>query len=114
MNRFQGSDALKLRAQCAQFICSSGRDKICTVWDLKSQKAKRTVPVYEVNKENCMNKIECLCAPREESCSFMSVCVFLQAVEGVVLLPTSEDFSEIGVKNKDLHFITAGSKGFSF
>ncbi|CAB1342388.1 unnamed protein product [Coregonus sp. 'balchen'] len=25
----------------------SGRDKICTVWDLKSRTAKRTVPVYE-------------------------------------------------------------------
>ncbi|KAE8283138.1 Transducin beta-like protein 3 [Larimichthys crocea] len=61
-------------------MVSSGRDKICTVWDLKSQKAKRTVPVYE-------------------------------AVEGVVLLPENEDFSQIGVKSKDLHFITAGSKG---
>lgn len=30
------------------FNCSSGRDKICTVWDLKQQKAKRTIPVYEV------------------------------------------------------------------
>lgn len=29
--------------------CSSGRDKICTVWDLKTRKAKRTVPVYEVS-----------------------------------------------------------------
>ncbi|XP_015242994.1 PREDICTED: transducin beta-like protein 3 [Cyprinodon variegatus] len=28
-------------------MVSSGRDKICTVWDLKSQQAKRTVPVYE-------------------------------------------------------------------
>ncbi|KAM6965774.1 transducin beta-like protein 3 [Tautogolabrus adspersus] len=61
-------------------MVSSGRDKICTVWDLKTKKAKRTVPVYE-------------------------------AVEGVVLLPENEDFSEIGVKNNDLHFITAGSKG---
>lgn len=61
-------------------MISSGRDKICTVWDLKSQKVKRTVPVYE-------------------------------AVEGVVLLPEKDDFSEIGVKNKGLHFITAGSKG---
>lgn len=61
-------------------MVSSGRDKICTVWDLKAQKAKRTVPVYE-------------------------------AVEGVVLLPKNEDLSEIGVKSKDLHFITAGSKG---
>lgn len=32
-------------------LCSSGRDKICTVWDLKSQQAKRTVPVYEVRCE---------------------------------------------------------------
>ncbi|XP_037333317.2 transducin beta-like protein 3 [Pungitius pungitius] len=61
-------------------MVSSGRDKICTVWDLKTQKATRTVPVYE-------------------------------AVEGVVLLPDDEDLSEIGVKSKDLHFITAGSKG---
>ena len=30
------------------FVCSSGRDKICTVWDLETRKAKRTVPVYEV------------------------------------------------------------------
>uniref|UniRef100_A0A672Z224 U3 small nucleolar RNA-associated protein 13 C-terminal domain-containing protein n=1 Tax=Sphaeramia orbicularis TaxID=375764 RepID=A0A672Z224_9TELE len=34
-----------------------------------------------------------------------------EAVEGVVLLPESKDFSEIEVKSKDLHFITAGSKG---
>ncbi|XP_059204827.1 transducin beta-like protein 3 [Centropristis striata] len=61
-------------------MVSSGRDKICTVWDLKTQKAKRTVPVYE-------------------------------AVEGVVVLPEDEDLSQIGVKSKDLHFITAGSKG---
>ncbi|XP_072299505.1 transducin beta-like protein 3 [Eucyclogobius newberryi] len=63
-----------------QTMISSGRDKICTVWDLKTQKVKRTVPVYE-------------------------------AVEGVVLLPEEDDFSEIGVKNKGLHFVTAGSKG---
>ncbi|XP_029014911.1 transducin beta-like protein 3 [Betta splendens] len=61
-------------------VISSGRDKICTVWDLKTRKAKRTVPVYE-------------------------------AVEGVVLLPENKDFSQIGVKSKELHFITAGSKG---
>uniref|UniRef100_A0A672Z3B4 U3 small nucleolar RNA-associated protein 13 C-terminal domain-containing protein n=1 Tax=Sphaeramia orbicularis TaxID=375764 RepID=A0A672Z3B4_9TELE len=61
-------------------MVSSGRDKICTVWDLQTRKPKRTVPVYE-------------------------------AVEGVVLLPESKDFSEIEVKSKDLHFITAGSKG---
>ncbi|XP_062388240.1 transducin beta-like protein 3 [Sardina pilchardus] len=61
-------------------LVSSGRDKICTVWDLEKKKAKRTVPVYE-------------------------------AVEGVVLLPEGEDCSDIGVKNKGLHFITAGSKG---
>uniref|UniRef100_A0A7N6BD59 U3 small nucleolar RNA-associated protein 13 C-terminal domain-containing protein n=1 Tax=Anabas testudineus TaxID=64144 RepID=A0A7N6BD59_ANATE len=61
-------------------MISSGRDKICTVWDLKNRKAKRTVPVYE-------------------------------AVEGVVLLPEKKDFSQIGVTSKDLHFITAGSKG---
>lgn len=61
-------------------VVSSGRDKICTVWDLKSRTAKRTVPVYE-------------------------------SVEGVVLLPENKDFSCIGVQNKELHFITAGSKG---
>lgn len=61
-------------------MVSSGRDKICTVWDLKDRQAKRTVPVYE-------------------------------AVEGVVLLPENEDLSQIGVKSKDLHFMTAGSKG---
>uniref|UniRef100_A0A672Z389 U3 small nucleolar RNA-associated protein 13 C-terminal domain-containing protein n=1 Tax=Sphaeramia orbicularis TaxID=375764 RepID=A0A672Z389_9TELE len=63
-------------------MVSSGRDKICTVWDLQTRKPKRTVPVYE-------------------------------AVEGVVLLPESKDFSEIEVKSKDLHFITAGSKGLA-
>ncbi|XP_012727820.2 transducin beta-like protein 3 [Fundulus heteroclitus] len=61
-------------------MVSSGRDKICTVWDLKSRQAKRTVPVYE-------------------------------AVEGVVLLPEKTDLSQIGVKSKNLHFVTAGSKG---
>ncbi|XP_030646685.1 transducin beta-like protein 3 [Chanos chanos] len=61
-------------------LISSGRDKVCTVWDLKERKVKRTVPVYE-------------------------------AVEGVVLLPQDEDYSHIGVKSKELHFITAGSKG---
>uniref|UniRef100_A0A3P8WAM9 Transducin beta like 3 n=1 Tax=Cynoglossus semilaevis TaxID=244447 RepID=A0A3P8WAM9_CYNSE len=61
-------------------MVSSGRDKICTVWDLETQTVKRTIPVYE-------------------------------AVEGVVLLPNDQDYSQIGVKSKDLHFITAGSKG---
>ncbi|XP_067089760.1 transducin beta-like protein 3 [Osmerus mordax] len=61
-------------------MVSSGRDKICTVWDLKTRTAKRTVPVYE-------------------------------AVESVVLLSENEDYSHIGVKTKELHFITAGSKG---
>ncbi|KFV15910.1 Transducin beta-like 3, partial [Pterocles gutturalis] len=28
-------------------LVSSGRDKICMVWDLKTRKSKRTVPVYE-------------------------------------------------------------------
>ena len=37
----------------------------------------------------------------------------LQAVEGVVMLPVDEDLSQIGVKSKDMHFITAGSKGLS-
>lgn len=27
---------------------SSGRDKICVVWDLRSHQATRTVPVFEV------------------------------------------------------------------
>uniref|UniRef100_A0A8C8FFQ8 U3 small nucleolar RNA-associated protein 13 C-terminal domain-containing protein n=1 Tax=Oncorhynchus tshawytscha TaxID=74940 RepID=A0A8C8FFQ8_ONCTS len=58
-------------------MVSSGRDKICIVWDLKSRTARRTVPVYE----------------------------------SVVLLPEDEDFSEVGVKTKEIHFITAGSKG---
>ncbi|XP_076852925.1 transducin beta-like protein 3 [Brachyhypopomus gauderio] len=61
-------------------LVSSGRDKICTVWDLKERKEKRTVPVYE-------------------------------AVEGVLILPENEDYSELGIKNKEMHFITAGSKG---
>ncbi|TWW69934.1 transducin beta-like protein 3 [Takifugu flavidus] len=61
-------------------MISSGRDKICTVWDLKQQNAKRAIPVYE-------------------------------AVEGVIFLPENQDFSQIGVKNPKLHFVTAGSKG---
>lgn len=36
------------------FICSSGRDQICTVWDLKTRKATRTVPVYEVRWYNVL------------------------------------------------------------
>lgn len=28
-------------------LLSSGRDKICTVWDLKTETSKRTIPVYE-------------------------------------------------------------------
>lgn len=60
-------------------MVSSGRDKICTVWDLKSRKATRTVPIYE-------------------------------AVEGVVLLPEKTNLSQIGVKNKNLHFVTAGDR----
>ncbi|XP_030067433.1 transducin beta-like protein 3 [Microcaecilia unicolor] len=28
-------------------LLSSGRDKVCTIWDLKTQKPKRTIPVYE-------------------------------------------------------------------
>ncbi|XP_066545260.1 transducin beta-like protein 3 [Amia ocellicauda] len=61
-------------------LISSGRDKICTVWDLKTKTATRTVPVFE-------------------------------AVEAVVLLPQTGDFSKLGVQSKGLHFITAGSKG---
>lgn len=34
-----------------------------------------------------------------------------QAVEGAVVLPENQDFSQIGVKKPKLHFITAGSKG---
>ncbi|XP_051571584.1 transducin beta-like protein 3 [Myxocyprinus asiaticus] len=63
-----------------QTLVSSGRDKICTVWDLKEKTVKRTVPVYE-------------------------------AVEGVVVLPENSEYSKMGVKSDDLHFITAGSKG---
>ncbi|KAK9978161.1 hypothetical protein ABG768_019927 [Culter alburnus] len=63
-----------------QTLVSSGRDKICSVWDLKEKAVKRTVPVYE-------------------------------AVEGVVLLPGTSDYSQMGVKSDGLHFVTAGSKG---
>ncbi|XP_067279298.1 transducin beta-like protein 3 [Pseudorasbora parva] len=63
-----------------QTLVSSGRDKICSVWDLKENVVKRTVPVYE-------------------------------AVEGVVVLPETSDYSQMGVKNEGLHFVTAGSKG---
>uniref|UniRef100_A0A4W3JRL0 Transducin beta like 3 n=1 Tax=Callorhinchus milii TaxID=7868 RepID=A0A4W3JRL0_CALMI len=61
-------------------MISSGRDKICTVWDLTTYKSQKTVPVYET-------------------------------VEAVVLLPADGDFSALGVKGKDHHFITAGNKG---
>ncbi|XP_066497692.1 transducin beta-like protein 3 [Hoplias malabaricus] len=61
-------------------LISSGRDNICTVWDLKEKKTKRTVPVYE-------------------------------SLEGVIVLPGNEDYSELGVKSEELHFITAGTKG---
>lgn len=47
-------------------------------------------------------------------CNSMSVyALFLsrQAVEGAVILPENQDFSQIGVKEPKLHFITAGSKG---
>lgn len=30
-----------------------------------------------------------------------------------MLLPENEDFSQMGVKSKDLHFVTAGSKGWT-
>ena len=33
------------------FIPSSGRDKICIVWDLQSLQATRTVPVFEVGHQ---------------------------------------------------------------
>uniref|UniRef100_A0A4W5L185 Transducin beta like 3 n=1 Tax=Hucho hucho TaxID=62062 RepID=A0A4W5L185_9TELE len=36
-------------------MVSSGRDKICTVWDLKSRTARRTVPVYEVNSHTLLS-----------------------------------------------------------
>uniref|UniRef100_A0A8C5GPD4 U3 small nucleolar RNA-associated protein 13 C-terminal domain-containing protein n=1 Tax=Gouania willdenowi TaxID=441366 RepID=A0A8C5GPD4_GOUWI len=67
-------------SQNGDTMVSSGRDKICTVWDVHSFKATRTVPVYE-------------------------------AVASVAVLPEDSDFSQIGVKNKELHFITAGSRG---
>ncbi|XP_039211517.1 transducin beta-like protein 3 [Crotalus tigris] len=31
----------------SETLISSGRDKICTVWDLKAKKVKSTIPVYE-------------------------------------------------------------------
>lgn len=37
--------------------------------------------------------------------------VDVQAVEGVVLLPGASDYSQMGVKSEELHFVTAGSKG---
>lgn len=37
------------------------------------------------------------------------VCV--QAVEGVVVLNEKSHYSQMGVKNNDLYFVTAGSKG---
>ncbi|KAM8798534.1 transducin beta-like protein 3 [Eudromia elegans] len=61
-------------------LISSGRDKICMVWNLKTGESKRTIPVYE-------------------------------SVEAAVLLPENRDFSQLGVKNQGLHFLTAGSKG---
>ena len=42
--RWKGRD-LELRDL---FLLSSGRDKICIVWDLQRYQAKRTVPVFEV------------------------------------------------------------------
>lgn len=33
------------------FPPSSGRDKICIVWDLQSLQATRTVPVFEVGRQ---------------------------------------------------------------
>lgn len=90
---------------------SSGRDKVCTVWDLKSRKAKRTVPVYEVK---LFKSFLFLKGKKRFSCSFIIVFFLsVQAVEGVMLLPGKKDFSQIGVLNKDLHFVTAGSKGSS-
>ncbi|NXG34531.1 TBL3 protein, partial [Dromaius novaehollandiae] len=61
-------------------LISSGRDKICMVWNLKTGETKRTIPVYE-------------------------------SVEAAVLLPEKGEFSQLGVKNQGLHFLTAGSKG---
>lgn len=31
------------------FLDSSGRDKVCTVWDLVKRRPKRVIPVYEVS-----------------------------------------------------------------
>ncbi|XP_038618458.1 transducin beta-like protein 3 [Tachyglossus aculeatus] len=61
-------------------MISSGRDKICTVWNLKTRQTERTIPVFE-------------------------------SVETAVLLPEGPDFSALGVKNRGLHFLTAGSRG---
>uniref|UniRef100_A0A8B9M624 Transducin beta like 3 n=1 Tax=Accipiter nisus TaxID=211598 RepID=A0A8B9M624_9AVES len=41
-------------------LVSSGRDKICMVWDLKTRESKRTVPVYEV-KLHFIYSFEILC-----------------------------------------------------
>lgn len=49
---------------------SSGRDKVCTVWDLKSRKAKRTVPVYEVKR---FKSFLFLKEKKRLSCSFIIV-----------------------------------------
>lgn len=46
--------------ETALLTCSSGRDKICMVWDLKTRESKRTVPVYEV-KLHFIYSFEILC-----------------------------------------------------
>lgn len=35
-------------AETASLSCSSGRDKICMVWNLKTRESIRTIPIYEV------------------------------------------------------------------
>uniref|UniRef100_A0A8C5GRB7 U3 small nucleolar RNA-associated protein 13 C-terminal domain-containing protein n=1 Tax=Gouania willdenowi TaxID=441366 RepID=A0A8C5GRB7_GOUWI len=48
-------------SQNGDTMVSSGRDKICTVWDVHSFKATRTVPVYEVNVQNkYFDLLECV------------------------------------------------------
>lgn len=34
--------------EASLLTCSSGRDKICMVWNLETRESKRTVPIYEV------------------------------------------------------------------
>uniref|UniRef100_A0A8D3DM12 Transducin beta like 3 n=1 Tax=Scophthalmus maximus TaxID=52904 RepID=A0A8D3DM12_SCOMX len=80
-------------------LFSSSLDCGIRLWDLRSSQCVYcTVHLPQQNGCNIPSKAK------------RTVPVY-EAVEGVVLLPENEDFSQIGVKSKDLHFITAGSKG---